>query len=137
MTSWRDLIRHRLFWPLTALLAMLVADTIKVHTFLHLRMQDGHLYGAPIDIIRNSAPLILVALGMTLVIATRGIDLSVGAVLAISGAVALTYIASSPDPASVGTVVTARAGVGGPQEHPGILLREDGRATRPGVASGA
>ena len=90
MTSWRDLIRHRLFWPLVALVAMLVSDTIKVNSFLHLRMQDGHLYGALIDIIRNSAPLILVALGMTLVIATRGIDLSVGAVLAISGAVSLT-----------------------------------------------
>ena len=42
-------------------------------------MHDGQLYGASIDILRNSAPLMLVALGMTLVIATRGIDLSVGA----------------------------------------------------------
>jgi ribose/xylose/arabinose/galactoside ABC-type transport system permease subunit len=105
--SWRDLPRHRLFWPLVALVVMLVADTIKVHSFLNLRALDGHLYGAPIDIIRNTAPLLLVALGMTLVIATRGIDLSVGAVLAISGAVACTYIASSSDPGSGATVATA------------------------------
>ena len=42
---------------------------------------------------------------MTLVIATRGIDLSVGAVMAIAGAVALTQIAASHDPESRGTVV--------------------------------
>lgn len=107
MTSWKDLPRHRLFWPVAALVAMLVADTVKSHTFLQIRMRDGHLYGALIDVIRNAAPLTLVALGMTLVIATRGIDLSVGAVLAISGAVALSYIADAADPTAVGTVVTA------------------------------
>ncbi len=46
----------------------------------------------------------LVALGMTLVIATRGIDLSVGAVMAVSGAVTLTIIDGSANPGSVGTV---------------------------------
>ena len=56
---------------------------------------------------RNSSPLLLVAVGMTLVIATRGIDLSVGAVVAISGAVACSYIASSADPTRVVTVLTA------------------------------
>ena len=70
-------------------------------------MRDGELYGALIDILRQSAPLMLVALGMTLVIATRGIDLSVGAVMAISGAVALTIIDGSADPGSVGTVLLA------------------------------
>jgi hypothetical protein len=39
--------------------------------------------------------------------------------------------------AGVGAVVTMRAGVGGPQEDPGILLREDARGTPSGVASGA
>ena len=48
-------------------------------------MRDGHLYGSLIDILNRGAPLMLVALGMTLVIATGGIDLSVGAVVAISG----------------------------------------------------
>ncbi|WP_298454648.1 ABC transporter permease [uncultured Cellulomonas sp.] len=99
--------RHRLFWPLVALVALLVANTINTPDFLGLRLQDGHLFGAPIDILRNSAPLLLVALGMTLVIATRGIDLSVGAVVAISGAVALSFIGSSSDPGALSTVLVA------------------------------
>jgi galactofuranose transport system permease protein len=101
------LIRHRLFWPLVALVALLAANTINTPSFLNIRVQDGHLFGALIDILRNSAPLLLVALGMTLVIATRGIDLSVGAVVAISGAVALTYIGSSPNPEALSTVLVA------------------------------
>ncbi len=100
-------VKHHLFWPLAALVALLVACTIKRPAFLRVSVLDDHLFGAPIDILRNSAPLLLVALGMTLVIATRGIDLSVGAVVAIAGAVALTFIASSPDPDSLGTVVGA------------------------------
>jgi simple sugar transport system permease protein len=51
----------------------------------------------------------LVSLGMTIVIATRGIDLSVGAIMAVSGAVALTIIDSSPHPESFGTVALAIA----------------------------
>jgi simple sugar transport system permease protein len=106
MTS---LLRHRLFWPSVALIALLAANTVNTPTFLDVRVQDGHLFGAPIDILRNTAPLLLVALGMTLVIATRGIDLSVGAVVAISGAVALSTIAASPNPGSFGTVAGAVA----------------------------
>jgi len=101
------LVRHRLFWPLAALIALLVANTIRTTSFLNIRVQDGHLYGALIDILRNSSPLILVALGMTLVIATRGIDLSVGAVVAISGALACSFLASAPNPNSIGTVLVA------------------------------
>ena len=71
-----------------ALVLLLVVNVVVTPSFLELRMQDGHLYGNLIDILRNSAPVLLVALGMTLVIATRGIDLSVGAVAAIAGAVA-------------------------------------------------
>jgi simple sugar transport system permease protein len=100
-------VRSRIFWPVVALLALVVANTLKTSTFLNVRVQDGHLFGALVDIARNSSPLLLVALGMTLVIATRGIDLSVGAVVAISGAVACAFIAGSPDPTSVVTVLTA------------------------------
>ncbi|MGX1750003.1 ABC transporter permease [Glutamicibacter protophormiae] len=101
--------KHRLFWPLVALAALLLACTIKRPDILGITILDGHLFGAPVDILRNSAPLLLVSLGMTLVIATRGIDLSVGATVAIAGAVALTFIASSPNPGSVGTALGAIA----------------------------
>ena len=93
-------MKHRLFWPIAALLALILVNTIARPSFLSITVRDGQLYGSLIDILRNSAPLMLVALGMTIVIATRGIDLSVGAIMAVSGAVALTIIDGSADPDS-------------------------------------
>lgn len=99
--------KHRLFWPLAALVALIVVNSIARPRFLSITMRDGELYGALVDVLRNSAPLMLVALGMTIVIATRGIDLSVGAIMAVSGAVALTVIDGSQDPGNLGTVLVA------------------------------
>lgn len=103
----RRIIKHRLFWPLAALAALVIINTIARPSFIGITVQDGQLYGPLIDILRNSAPLMLIALGMTIVIATRGIDLSVGAIMAVSGAVALTIIQGSPDPNGLGTVLIA------------------------------
>src|SRR5690606_7851550 len=50
-----------------------------------------------------------VSLGMMVVIATRGIDLSVGAIMAVTGAVALTIIDGSETPNEIGTVLGAIA----------------------------
>jgi len=96
-----------LVWPLLALVILLIVNVIATPTFLNIRVQDGHLFGSPIDIVRNSAPVLLVALGMTLVIATRGIDLSVGAVAAIAGAVACTRIVAAPDESAASTAILA------------------------------
>ncbi len=101
----RRAARSSLFWPVVALVALLAFDAVVVPGFLSLRVQDGHLYGSLVDILKNGAPTAIIALGMTLVIATRGIDLSVGATVAISAAVACTWIASSPDPTSGGAAV--------------------------------
>ena len=60
--------------------------------FWQLQWRDGHLYGSVIDIVNRAAPLAVVAIGMTLVIATRGIDVSVGAVVAIAAATAALLI---------------------------------------------
>ncbi len=60
--------------------------------FLNLEVKDGHLFGSLIDIVNRGAPVMLMTIGMTLVFATGGIDLSVGAVTAISGALAATII---------------------------------------------
>ena len=103
----RRLLKHRILWPIGALLALVLLNAISRPSFLSITVRDGELYGSLIDILRNSAPLMLVALGMTLVIATRGIDLSVGAQMAISGAVALTIISDSKTPGSLGTVAVA------------------------------
>ncbi|QWW20172.1 ABC transporter permease [Schaalia sp. 19OD2882] len=98
---------HSTFWPSIALVALVIACGVKSPGFLDVTVQDGHLFGQPVDILRNSATPLLLALGMCLVIATSGIDLSVGAVMAISLAVSLTWIDSSPAGGDPGTVVVA------------------------------
>jgi galactofuranose transport system permease protein len=105
----KKLTASPLLWPAVALAALLAVNVVLTPSFLNIRVQNGHLFGSLIDILRNGAPTMLVALGMTLVIASRGIDLSVGAVVAVSGALACAHIASAADPASPGTVITAMA----------------------------
>ncbi|MBP2479606.1 simple sugar transport system permease protein [Crossiella equi] len=99
----------RLRWPLLALAALLALNLVFAPGFFVLRLQDGHLYGSLVDILKNGAPTLLVALGMTLVIATRGVDLSVGAVAAIAGAVTCTHLAGAADPGSAASAVTGMA----------------------------
>lgn len=82
----------RLFWPLVALALILVFDAFFAPSIFTLQNLDGHLYGSLIDILNDSAPLMLVAMGMTLVIATGGVDLSVGAVIAISAGMGAVLI---------------------------------------------
>ena len=88
----RVMLRNPLLRPLAALALLLLIDFFMIPGFFRLEWKDGHLYGSLIDIVNRAAPLILTALGMTLVIATRGIDISVGAVVAISGTVAAMLI---------------------------------------------
>jgi len=83
---------NRLFWPLVALAIILITDAIFAPGFFKIGILNGHLYGNLIDVFNNSAPLMLVSLGMTLVIATGGVDLSVGAVIAISAAMGAVLI---------------------------------------------
>src|SRR5438874_1586253 len=87
-----QLLRHPLFQPLAALAVLLLADLAFVPGFFQLNVRDGHLYGNLIDILNRAAPLMLTAVGMTLVIATRGIDISVGAVVAIAGSAAAALV---------------------------------------------
>ncbi|RZJ22068.1 MAG: ABC transporter permease [Haliea sp.] len=89
------LLQHRLAWPLITLFLLLAVNTAFNPSFLRLEWRDGHLYGSLIDILNRAAPLVLVALGMTLVIATRGIDISVGATVAIAAALAAWMIGGS------------------------------------------
>ncbi|WGT50368.1 ABC transporter permease [Thioclava nitratireducens] len=60
--------------------------------FFKIEMHQGRLFGNLIDVLNRGAPVALLSIGMTLVIATRGIDLSVGAVMAIAGAVAASVV---------------------------------------------
>ena len=82
----------RLFWPLVALALIFLFDAFYAPSFFKIGVLDGHLYGNLIDVLNDGAPLALVAIGMTLVIATGGVDLSVGAVIAISAAMGAVLI---------------------------------------------
>ncbi|EKU25990.1 ABC transporter permease [Xanthomonas graminis] len=86
------IVAHPLFWPLATLALLLLGNGLWNPGFLALQWRDGHLYGNLVDIGNRAAPLALVALGMTLVIAVRGLDISVGAVVAIAATVAAWMI---------------------------------------------
>jgi len=84
----RKITESRLFYPVLALMIILLLDLIFIPNFFGLEVRGVNLYGSLIDILRNSSIVMILAIGMTLVIATGGVDLSVGAVMAISASVA-------------------------------------------------
>jgi len=86
------LARSTVFWPLAALALLLAFNLFATRGFFSLEWKEGHLFGPAIDVLKNGSYVMLLSLGMTLVIATSGVDLSVGAVMAISGAVAAGLI---------------------------------------------
>lgn len=90
--SWKHLRDSQLFWPLVALALIMLFNLIFVPGFFALEIKDGHLFGSLVDVVNRGAPLMLLAIGMTMVIATAGVDLSVGAVMAISAGAAAVLI---------------------------------------------
>jgi simple sugar transport system permease protein len=79
-------------WPLAGVIVLVLVNVVRDPAFLEIKILNGHLFGATIDILGQSSRVMVLALGMTFVIATGGIDLSVGSVVAIAGAVAATLI---------------------------------------------
>jgi simple sugar transport system permease protein len=88
----KKIMKNQIFWPLVALLVLLTYNAFFAKNFFKISVVDGHLYGNLIDILKNFSPLALLSIGMTLVIATSGADISVGSVVAISGAIACSII---------------------------------------------
>lgn len=86
--TWRQVTDSTLFFPFVALSLILLFDFIFIPGFFTIENRDGNLYGSVIDIFRNGSTVMLLAIGMTLVIATGGVDLSVGAIMAIAASVA-------------------------------------------------
>ncbi|MBI5689509.1 MAG: ABC transporter permease [Verrucomicrobia bacterium] len=100
--------RHSsLLWLAVGLILLVAYNLVGNPAFLKISVQDGHLYGVPIDILTQGSRTMLLALGMTLVIATGGVDLSVGSVVAIAGAVCALLLNSGTS-----LVVTLAAAVG-------------------------
>lgn len=73
------------FTPLFVLCGAWLVAALSTPHFADLDWRDGRLVGATVDVFVRAVPVMLVALGLTLVIAGGGIDLSVGSVVAFSG----------------------------------------------------
>src|SRR5438552_4050404 len=89
----RPLKQSKVLWPMLALAGILLFNLVFTRGFFHIAIIEGRLFGSVIDVLKNATPIMLAALGMTLVIASGGVDLSVGAVAAIGGAVAAVLVA--------------------------------------------
>lgn len=87
---------------LLALVGVLLINWMLFPDFFRITWQDGRLFGSLIDVLNRGAPVAILAVGMAGVIATKGVDLSVGAVMAMAGAVAATLVvAGYPAPVAV------------------------------------
>lgn len=82
----------KLKWLLLALGLVLLYNAIFTDGFFRVELKEGRLYGSLIDIVDRAGPVMLLALGMSLVIATGGVDLSVGAIMAIVAATAAAIL---------------------------------------------
>lgn len=90
---WKKLTGYRLFLPLICLALVLLFNVVKTPAFFTITVNNGVLYGYIIDIINRASELVILAVGMTLVVAASGgTDISVGAVCAMSGAVCIAIL---------------------------------------------
>ena len=92
----KKLLSSNLTWSVVALIVLIVICTISDHQFLSLswNKNTGGLSGPLITMLQESARYLMIATGMTLVISTAGIDLSVGSVMAVAGAAAMQMLTS-------------------------------------------
>jgi ribose/xylose/arabinose/galactoside ABC-type transport system permease subunit len=107
--SWvGGLARRQYFWGIVAIVALLIINTIRKPDYLAITVNPstGNLAGNLIDILRASAPILMIAIGMVLVIATGGIDLSVGSLMVVAGAVSMEFL-NAADGGSVAATLAA------------------------------
>lgn len=109
MSRVKNALRTSWFWAIIGIFVLLAINTIKDPTYLAIGLNPttGMMTGNLLDILRVSAPIILIALGMTFVIATEGIDLSVGSMMAVGGAVAMQTLSTLDEPNSVAAMAQA------------------------------
>lgn len=93
-----------------ALALVLFVNWLLFPGFFTISWQDGRLFGSLIDVMNRGAPVAILAIGMTMVIATKGVDLSVGAVMAIGGAVAAVMVTEG-QPAWLAVLAALGAGL--------------------------
>lgn len=89
-----NLLHSKLTYAVVAELAILMVCLWIRPDFFSIRYEpsSGMLIGSLITILNRSAEITIIAMGMTLVIALGGTDISVGALVAVSGALALKFL---------------------------------------------
>lgn len=95
------------FYALLGLAGLLLLNWFFIPSFYEIQIRDGNFYGSLIDVFNRGSIGVLLAIGMTLVVATGGVDLSVGSVVAISGAVVAIILTTT----QLGIVVAIAAGL--------------------------
>ena len=94
MKSKESIFKNKLMWAVIAELLILIVAGILEPSFskIELNQTTGMLYGSLVDIVNRSAEITIIAMGMTMVIALGGTDISVGALVAVAGAFALKFL---------------------------------------------
>lgn len=87
-------MNSRLVWPIVGLALLLGFNLINDPGFFAISLVEGRLSGDLVSILLQAAKIIPLAVGMTLVIATGGVDLSVGSVMAVAATLAAALAAS-------------------------------------------
>ena len=89
-----SIFRSKLAWAVIAELAILAVAGILRPDFFRIEYNatTGMFYGSMVDIINRSSEITIIAMGMTMVIALGGTDISVGALVAVAGAFALKLL---------------------------------------------
>jgi ribose/xylose/arabinose/galactoside ABC-type transport system permease subunit len=98
--------KRRFNWPtgmpqIIALLLVLVVDSLVAPHFFQIVVQDGRLFGSPIDILNRAAPVALLAIGMTLCLPSVIIRITMnmaGIILTAAGLGFLGLGAQPPEP---------------------------------------
>lgn len=109
-------------WPLLGIVALVLINALidawsaggpglfAPGAFLHVAVVDGVPAGALLDILNYGATFAILGIGMTPVIGTRGVDLSVGSIMALAGAIAATLsVGGSPPVVSIAAALGVAA----------------------------
>lgn len=107
----RRFFRGQYIWGLLAIVVLIVINLVRDPSYLAISVNqvNGNYMGNLLDILRAAAPILMIAVGMCLVIATSGIDLSVGSVMVVSGAVSMEFLKSAADAGSTSKALLAVA----------------------------
>lgn len=99
-------------WVLLILALVYAFNFFFTPGFFSIELKNGHFFGSIIDVVDRATPVMLLSLGMALVIATGGVDLSVGAIMAIIGSVAVKMVEQGQYPVGAVLLLSLALGAG-------------------------